>query len=200
MDDKKGQPDPGALLGGTLNILGLKLDLGELLGSQGGLTERLEELRERLKAAGGRESLSDEDWKHGGARVSGHIRTRGALGDQEYHIGTAGRPPKRAAPTPQPSEPVEPPVDVFDEVGQVTIVADVPGAGIEDLELKVEGRAFSLATGEKARRSYHKELGLPADVEPDSLRATCRNGVLEVRLRKRGTKESGTESSGGQGE
>ncbi len=185
--ERKEEPEPGELLGGTLNIFGLKIDLGELLGSPEKLTGRLEELREKLKAAGGIEVLSDEEWRRGGASVSGHIRTRGLLGEQEFHVGTVGKAGRRQAkrPPPEPPEVFEPPVDVFGEEQRVVIVADVPGVTLEDLELKIEGGTFSLSTRETARRRYGKELAIEADVEPESLQATCNNGVLEVRLHKR---------------
>jgi len=177
------------LIGGTLNIFGLKVDLGELLGSPQKLTGRLEELRETLKKAGGKEVLSDEEWRQGGGTITGHIRTRGLLGEREFHVGTTGKPGRKATgrPSPEPPEVVEPPVDIFDEGEQVTIVADVPGVALEDLELNVEGRVFSLATKATAPRSYRKELRLESDVQADSLEATCRNGALEVRVRKQGT-------------
>lgn len=185
--DKKKDLDPTDLLSGTLNIFGLKIDLGELLASPEGAKGRLEELRERLKEAGGKEVLSDEEWRSGRASISGHIRTRGIVGDREFHIGTVTGPSRRETePGPiEAPEVVEPPVDVFDEPGEVTIIADVPGISLDDLELKVEGRLFSLATSTTAPRRYQKELRLDADLEPGSLRSTCRNGVLEVRVRKR---------------
>lgn len=185
--EKKDELEPSELIGGSLNIFGMRIDLGELVGSPEKLTGRLEELREKLKSAGGREVLSDEEWRRGGASITGHIRTRGLLGEQEFHIGTMGKPRGKEArqPSPEPAEVVEPPVDVFDEEGLVTIVADVPGVPLEDLELKAEGSVFSLSTKAGARRRYQKELRIDADVEPESLQATCNNGVLEVRLRKR---------------
>ncbi|MBF8267848.1 MAG: Hsp20/alpha crystallin family protein [Dehalococcoidia bacterium] len=187
MAQGKKEFDPSDFLSGTLNILGIKLDLGDLLEAPEKLTGHLEELREKLKAVGGKETLSDEEWGQGGATITGHIRTGGLLGDQEYHIGTSGKPRTRGKPAPEPPEVIEPAVDVFDEEGQVIIVADVPGVSLEELELRVAGGVFSLSSKATARRSYRKELSLGADLEPESLRATCRNGVLEVRLRKRGT-------------
>ena len=180
--------DPRDLLGGTLNILGFKIDLGELLASPEGFNGRLEELRERLKAAGGKEVLSDEEWRQGGASVTGHIRTGGILGEQEFHIGTTGRPQtrRRGRPVPEPPEAMEPPVDVFEEGQEVTIIADVPGVSPEDLELKVEGNVFVLSTKADARRNYRKEIRFESAVDPDSLQVAGHNGVLEVRLRKQG--------------
>jgi len=181
------ETDPSEIFGGMLNIMGLKLDLGELLSSPEKLQGQLEELREKLKAAGGKETLSDEEWKAGGASITGHIRTRGLLGDQEFHIGTMGQPRSRInrQPAPEPPEVVEPPVDVFDEGQTVTVVAEVPGVGLEDLELKVEGSTFFISTKPTARRSYRKELCLETELDGDSMEATCHNGVLEAHLGKK---------------
>ena len=187
MDKKKKEFSPNDLLDETLNLFGLKIDLGELLASPENLEDRLEDLRERLEAAGGKEGFSEEEWKRGGATITGHIRTRGILGDEEYHIGAVGKPRSREKPTPKPQEEIEPPVDVFDDGQQVTIVADVPGTSPEDLELKVDRNIFSLSTRESAQRRYRKELRLNAYVEPNSLQSTCHNGVLEVRVRKQVT-------------
>lgn len=185
MEKENKASEAAGLLGGVLNILGLKIDLGELMSSPESLKERLEELRERLKQMGGEEVLSDEDWISGRSVISGHIRTSGILGDREYHMGTSGRPREARRPSPEPPEVVEPPVDIFDQADEVTIVADVPGAGLDDLDLKLEGTTFSLSTSTTARRHYRKELRLKGDLEPEGMQATCRNGVLEVRIRKR---------------
>ena len=188
--EKEKEPELSGLLSGTLNILGFKLDLGELLSSPEELKGGLEALREKLKKAGGKEVLSDEDWRQGGASITGHIQTHGILGEQEFHVGTLGRSQRRKAGAPAPAAPevevTEPPVDIFDEGQEVTIVADVPGISLEELDLKVEGSLVSLSSKATARRSYRKEIRLGAELEPSSLRATCRNGVLEVRVQKLG--------------
>ncbi len=189
MSKEQKESDLSGLLGGTLDILGLKIDLGELLSAPENLKDRLEELRERLKAAGGKEAASDEEWRQGAPTITGHIRTRGIFGDQEYHLGTTGRPGRagtgRSVP-PSHEQTVEPPVDVFVEGQQVTIVADVPGVRLEDLDLVVAGDVFSLSTKGTARRAYRKVLHLETMVDPESLQATCRNGVLQVRLLQKG--------------
>lgn len=186
-EEEESQNDLRDLVGGTLNILGLKMDLGELLNSAEDFNDRLEELRRRLKTAGGKEVLSDEAWRQGGASISGEIRTRGVLGDREFHIGTTGRPgPKqRGQAVPEPPEAMEPPVDLFEDGQDVTIIADVPGVSLEDLELKVEGKVLVLSTKNPVRRNYRKEIRFAFELDPDSLRAAGRNGVLEISLRKR---------------
>jgi HSP20 family molecular chaperone IbpA len=181
------EPKLSDLIGGTLNIFGLKLDLGELLSSPEDVKDRVEELREKLKQAGGKEVLSDEEWRSGGASIGGYFRTSGIFGEREYHIGTAARPrperrPQRA---PEPPEVVEPAVDVFSEPQEIMIVAEVPGVGLEDLELSIEDDVFSLSTKPAVQRKYKKEIKLSSEVDKDTLKATCRNGILEVHLQKK---------------
>ena len=181
-----------SLIDGRLNLLGVEIDLAKLLESPSEVEDGLAALRERLKAAGGKERLSDDAWRAGETSVSGFIRTGGVLGDQEFHIGTMGTPSQRRAGTSaQPhggrragEEVGEPPLDLFDEGDEIRIVADVPGAELADLELRVEGGLFSLATRPGARRRYRRDVALMAAVDPDIASITCRNGVLEVRLRK----------------
>jgi HSP20 family molecular chaperone IbpA len=172
------------ILGGKLQLLGMELDLGRLIDSPEQVRETLEGLRSRLKAAGGREVLSDSGWRSGDATVSGVIRTRGALGNREFHIGTAGAdqpvPERRSATV----ETVEPAVDVFNEEKEILIVADVPGVALKDLEVGIKGRTFSLATKSGTRHGYRKELELPSAVDAARMRVSCRNGVLEVRVPK----------------
>lgn len=180
------------LIGGRLNLLGIEIDLGKLLESPDDVEERLGALRERLKKVGGKERLSDEAWRAGEASVSGFIRTGGILGDQEFHVGTMGTPSRRRGETvARPrgrrqagADVGEPPLDLFDEGDEIRIVADVPGAELTDLELKAADRLFSLATRPGARRTYRRDVALAAAVDPNLVAVACRNGVLEVRLRK----------------
>jgi HSP20 family molecular chaperone IbpA len=191
MDKGDKEAELSDVLGGTLDIFGLKLDLGKLLSSPEDVKDRLEELREKLKKAGGREVVSDEEWGRGETTISGHFRTSGILGEREYHIGTAGpsRMQRGREMASEPPQPVEPLVDVFYEAEEVVVVAEVPGVGLPELELKVENDVLSLATKPTARRNYRKQIELGSRVDGDSLKANCRNGVLEVRLQKRGAKD-----------
>ncbi|HEV8717975.1 MAG TPA: Hsp20/alpha crystallin family protein [Candidatus Binatia bacterium] len=184
--------DPSDMISGALNILGLKIDLGKLLSAPDEVKDHLEQLREKLKQVGGKEVLGSEEWRKGGISISGVVRTQGILGEREYHMGTGmrpgrpPRPPKVSRPPAPPEEVVEPAVDLFTEADEIMVVAEVPGVGLNDLELKVHGgKVLSLSTHPGARRRYQKEIELSAEVEAETLRATCRNGVLEVRLRKK---------------
>ncbi len=179
--------DLSQVIGGALDIFGVKLDLGKLLSSPDEVRERLDALREKLKQAGGKETQTDEEWRQG-VSVRGHVKTHGVLGEREYHIGTGEKPAWERRPTrkpPEPPEVVEPAVDVFDEAKEIVVVAEVPGVGLNDLELKVQDKVLSLSTKSKAGMNYRKDIELSSEVDADTLRTTWRNGILEIRLRKK---------------
>ena len=187
MDKDNKEPEVSDVISGTLNIFGLKIDLVKLLSSPEEVRGSLEELREKLKKAGGGQALSDEEWRSGETSISGHLRTSGVFGEKEYHIGTAGllAGQKGRETVSEPVEAVEPPVDVFHEEEEVVVVAEVPGVDVADLELKVEDDVLSLSTKPTARRNYRKLIKLSSRVDQDSLKASCRNGILEIHLQKR---------------
>ncbi|MFW6448556.1 MAG: Hsp20/alpha crystallin family protein [Halobacteriota archaeon] len=80
-------------------------------------------------------------------------------------------------------------VDIYEEDGEVRVVADLPGVAKEDIEVKSDGRTVSIrADGE--RRSYDEEVHLPRRVDEDSARASYNNGVLEITFQARGGGQS----------
>jgi len=143
MEEKEDKEfDPSGVISGALNILGLKIDLGKLLSAPEEVKDHLEQLREKLKQVGGKEVLGGEEWRQGGLSISGVVRTRGILGEKEYHMGTGlqpGRSPRPPTPPepPAPPEVVEPTVDVFTEPHEIIVVAEVPGVGLTDLALQI---------------------------------------------------------------
>ena len=77
----------------------------------------------------------------------------------------------------------EPLVDVMEEERDVVIVAELPGVEKDDINLRTTEEHLTISV-DTSQRKYHKELALPARVDPGSARASYKNGVLEVRLRK----------------
>lgn len=77
----------------------------------------------------------------------------------------------------------EPLVDVMEEDKDVVIVAELPGVEKDDIKLHAAEDHLTISVDTPARK-YHKELTLPARVDPQSARASYKNGVLEVRLKK----------------
>ncbi len=110
-------------------------------------------------------------------------------------IGPDGKPKieefgnvRRGRLRPVISEEVEPLVDVIEENDTIKVVAEMPGVEKEKIKLKAVGRKL-IIRGSNERKTYYKEVELPAEVDMGSAKATYRNGVLEITLKKKGKKE-----------
>ena len=88
------------------------------------------------------------------------------------------------------SEAREPLVDVIEGDKEVRVIAELPGARKEDIELTAEGNTLKISA-ETPERKYHKVLELPGPVEPDVSTSKFNNGVLEVTLPKKKSRRSG---------
>ncbi|MEM4727873.1 MAG: Hsp20/alpha crystallin family protein, partial [Candidatus Bathyarchaeia archaeon] len=89
---------------------------------------------------------------------------------------------RRMAPSSQ--EEREPLVDVIELEGEVKVMAELPGAERDKIDLRATEERLTIRADSPYGR-YHKELELPSRVEPKAVRATYRNGVLEVHLPKK---------------
>lgn len=77
----------------------------------------------------------------------------------------------------------EPLVDVFDEDQEIVIAAELPGVSDEEIHIEIHDDVLSLETS--GERKYAKEVLLPAVVDATSLQKTYKNGILELRLKKK---------------
>ncbi|MEB2836640.1 MAG: Hsp20/alpha crystallin family protein [Desulfurococcales archaeon] len=97
----------------------------------------------------------------------------------------------RRTPTGRPriSDVIEPLIDVIEEDDEVLVVAELPGVDKDKIKVRAtEDRVIIKAENSK---KYYKEVQLPAKVDPASAKASYRNGVLEVKLKKKERKEEG---------
>jgi HSP20 family protein len=92
-----------------------------------------------------------------------------------------------------------PAVDVYDEKDDVVIKAEIPGLSKEDLSVQVTDSTLTIK-GEKKREeevkednyyrcersfgSFTRAVALPCDVKADQVKASFKNGVLDVRMPK----------------
>lgn len=63
------------------------------------------------------------------------------------------------------------------------MLVELPGVDKEDIDLQVSSSAMGILCHSE-RCNYEKTLDLPADVDRETAKASYRNGVLEVTLRK----------------
>lgn len=97
------------------------------------------------------------------------------------------------------SEIVTPIVDVYEEKDDIVVKAELPGMDKNDIEVAISDSELTLK-GEKKKEEKIEEKGyyrcersygafarsvqLPKDVKADKIKASFKNGILEVRLPK----------------
>lgn len=94
------------------------------------------------------------------------------------------KPPKGRPEIVELTETREPLVDVFEENDVVKVVAEVPGVEKEDIDLNATEGVLIISV-KTPQRKYYKEVDLPVYVVPNSAKASYKNGVLEVTLKKK---------------
>lgn len=92
-----------------------------------------------------------------------------------------------------------PTLDMYEEKSDVVVKAEMPGLSKDDIEVTLSDSTLTLK-GEKKKEeevkekdyyrcerqygSFHRTVELPAEVKSDGVRATFKDGVLEIRLPK----------------
>lgn len=89
-----------------------------------------------------------------------------------------------------------PPLNVFRKGDDLVLIAEVPGINKADLELQVKGRTIRLAgtktlkfaenasvhRRERLEGRFDRSVTLPVEVDPDGVKAECRDGILALFL------------------
>lgn len=94
-----------------------------------------------------------------------------------------------------------PAVDVREENDRYVLEAELPGMTEKEIEVKVEDTMLTIASRseekrkeeqkngyiirERSRTGFKRSFVLPKDVDRDNIRATFRNGLLELTLAKK---------------
>jgi HSP20 family protein len=77
----------------------------------------------------------------------------------------------------------EPLTDIIESDDSISITLEIPGVEKEDIDLTVEVDKFSINVNTEQRK-YFKEIPLKAKVDPNKPKATYKNGVLDIILKK----------------
>ena len=77
----------------------------------------------------------------------------------------------------------EPVVDLFEEEDHVSIVAEMPGISVEDVQIAVEDDLLTI-TAVHGEKKYRKEVLLPASYAREKMQVTCNQGVVEIKCVK----------------
>ena len=84
----------------------------------------------------------------------------------------------------------EPLTDIIEGNEEVSVTVEIPGVDKEDINLNVEESTLEI-TVDSPYRKYHKIVDLPCDVQPKTTKATYKNGVLDVVIRRKDKKKKG---------
>lgn len=79
----------------------------------------------------------------------------------------------------------EPLVDVFEDEDSTTLVAEMPGVGLEDIEIDVEDDILTIQA-QRGKKKYGKEILLSHRTSKEGLEVACNNGVVTIRCKKAG--------------
>ena len=91
-----------------------------------------------------------------------------------------------------------PPVDIFEDDGGITLLADLPGVGREDLAIGVDGRNLTIEAplklgeadsltpvyAEVRANHFRRSFELSGDLDTAKIDAGLRDGVLTLRIPK----------------
>ena len=100
--------------------------------------------------------------------------------------------------TPRTGPTLLPPVDVFEDAGGITLVADLPGVAREDLAIGVDGRNLTIEAplqlgeattltsvyAEVRANHFRRSFELSSDLDTAKIDAGLRDGVLTLRIPK----------------
>lgn len=81
----------------------------------------------------------------------------------------------------------EPVADVLDERDEVVVIVELPGVEEQQIDMEVRAGEIEVSAAGQGRR-YHKRVPLPSPVNAGSLTSSYRNGILEIRCRKAGSR------------
>lgn len=77
----------------------------------------------------------------------------------------------------------EPLVDVFEDAEATTLVAEMPGVGLEDIRIDVQDDVLTLSA-RKGAKKYRKEMLLGHLLSKDRITTTSNNGIVTIRCAK----------------
>jgi len=155
----------------------------------GDMFEQFAQIEERMRRM--MHGISEGDVKAGEPIVYGFNFSVGQDGKPVMQEFGNVKPTTKGA---EVSDKREPLVDVIEHDADITVIAEIPGVEKSDIRLNVDGDylVISVTGGEQ---KYFKRAKLPAEVKPETAKATYKNGVLEVRLERKRARKAEPSSS-----
>lgn len=78
----------------------------------------------------------------------------------------------------------EPITDIIEGDDEVAITVEIPGIEKEDIDMNVNEATLEISV-DNAQRIYHKMMYFPCEVLPKTTKATYKNGILDVVIKRK---------------
>ena len=85
------------------------------------------------------------------------------------------------------SEEREPITDIIEGKNDVAITVEIPGVEKQDINLNATQSNLEIHV-DTPQRKYHKTINLPCNVKPKTTKATYKNGILDVVIKRKDKK------------
>ncbi len=83
---------------------------------------------------------------------------------------------------------IEPLTDIIEGEDEIAITMEIPGVEKKDIDIEVTEDAVEIKVN-NPRKRYHKRIQLPCKVKPKTTKATYKNGVLDIVIRRKERKK-----------
>jgi HSP20 family protein len=100
------------------------------------------------------------------------------------------RPIKSSKGEPVISDEREPLTDVIEGDEDVAVTVEIPGVEKDDIDLNITQKKLEIKVNNPIRK-YHKIVDIPCDVKPKTTKATYKNGVLDIVIKRIEKKKPG---------
>ncbi|QLJ52447.1 MAG: Hsp20/alpha crystallin family protein [Candidatus Fermentimicrarchaeum limneticum] len=105
-----------------------------------------------------------------------------------------------------PEDTREPLTDIMDEGEDLVALMELPGVNKDDIKVSTTADTLKVRVDKKEEKDesgedycyrerrysgYYRTISLPSEVFPDKVKANYKNGILEVRMKKKAKTEGG---------
>jgi HSP20 family protein len=104
---------------------------------------------------------------------------------QEF--GNSSAPAKVASKEEQEREPL---IDIIESADLVRVIVELPGVQKSDIKIEAHDRRLEIGV-ETESKQFHEQVDLPCNIIPDSVKASYKNGVLEISMKRLAKKRKG---------
>jgi HSP20 family protein len=81
--------------------------------------------------------------------------------------------------------------DIIEGDDDVAVTVEIPGVEKNDIDLNITRDILEIKV-DTHQRKYHKKLELPCDVIPKTTKATYKNGILDIVIKRKEKKRPGS--------